>query len=75
MYEHFLDNWTQNPSSHVSLKTQSVITGCLGGSAVEHLPLAQGMIPGPGIGSHIRLPIGSLLLPLPMSLPLSVYVS
>ena len=27
---------------------------------------------GPGIESHIRLPTGSLLLPLPMSLPLSV---
>ena len=37
---------------------------------VEHLPLAQGVILGPGIESHVRLPSGSLLLPLPMSLPL-----
>ena len=46
--------------------------GHLGGSAVEDLPLAQGMIPGSGIESHIGLPAGSLLLPLPMSLPLSI---
>ena len=44
--------------------------GHLSGSVVEHLPLAQVMIPG--IESCIRLPMGSLLLPLPMSLPLSV---
>ena len=30
---------------------------------------------GPGKKSHIRLPTGSLLLPLPMSLPLSVGLS
>ena len=48
--------------------------GHLGGSAVEHLPSAQGVIPGARIESHIRLPTGSLLLPLPMSLPLSVCV-
>ena len=30
---------------------------------------------GPGIKSRIRLPAGSLLLPLPMSLPLSVCLS
>ena len=42
--------------------------GCLGGSVVEHLPLAQGVIPG----SLMGLPTGSLLLPLPMSLPLFV---
>ena len=44
----------------------------LGGSAVEHLPSAQGVILGSGIKSHIGLPVRSLLLPLPMSLPLSV---
>ena len=38
-----------------------------GGSVVENLPLAQGVI----LESHI----GSLLLPLPMSLPLSLSVS
>ena len=46
--------------------------GCLGGSAVVHLPLAQGMILGSRIESRIRLPVWSLLLPLPMSLPLSL---
>ena len=46
--------------------------GCLGVLAVEDLPLAQGLIPGFGIESHIGLPVRSLLLPLPMSLPLCV---
>ena len=46
--------------------------GHLGGSVVEHLPLAQGWSQGPRIKSRIGLPTGSLLLPLPMSLPLSV---
>ena len=46
--------------------------GCLGGSVVEHLPLAQGVFPGLGIESHVGLPARSLLLPLPMSLPLSL---
>ena len=47
--------------------------GRLGGSAVESLPLAQGVIlkswdevPG---SSPISLPAKSLLLPLPVSLP------
>ena len=42
--------------------------GCLVGSAVDHLPLAQGMIHGLRIKSHIRLPAWSLLFPLPFSL-------
>ena len=46
--------------------------GRLGGSVVEHLPLAQVMTPGSRIESRIGLPAGSLLLPLPGSLPLSV---
>ena len=46
--------------------------GRLGGSAVERLPSAQGMIPESGIESHIGLLAWSLLLPLPVSLPLSV---
>ena len=41
----------------------------LSGSVVECLPSAQGMILCPGNESHIGLPVGSLLLPLPMSLP------
>ena len=49
--------------------------GHLSGSVVEHLPLAQDMIQGPGIESLMGLPVGSLLFPLPMSLPLSVCVS
>ena len=39
--------------------------GRLGGSVVEHLPLAQGAILGSGIKSHIGLLAGSLLLLLP----------
>ena len=46
--------------------------GHLGDSVVECLSLAQGVIQGPGIESHIGLPTGSLLLLLPISLPLSV---
>ena len=48
------------------------VEGCLGGSVVERLPLAWVMIQGPGIESRISQPTGSLLLPLPVSLPLSV---
>ena len=48
--------------------------GCLGGSAVERLPLAQGVIPGSRIKARIGLPGWSLLLPLPVSLPLSLYL-
>ena len=48
--------------------------GHLGGSVVEHLPSAQGS-QGPGIESHIQLAAGSLLHPLPMSLPLSLSVT
>ena len=47
-----------------------VCEGCLGGSAVERLPLAQGVILGSGIESHVRLLAWSLLLPLPVSPPL-----
>ena len=46
--------------------------GHLGGSAVGHLPLTQGVILGPGIESHIGLPERGLLLPLPMSASLCV---
>ena len=46
--------------------------GHLGGSVVERVPLAQVVVPGPGIQSHIRLPAGSLLLPLLFPLPLCV---
>ena len=46
--------------------------GCLSGSEVEWLPFAQGVILESTIKSHIGLRAWSLLLPLPMSLPLSV---
>ena len=49
--------------------------GHLGGLAVEHLPSAHVMIPGPGMESHTGLPAGSLLLPLPVLLPLSLCLS
>ena len=47
--------------------------GCLGGSVVERLPLAQGAI----LETQDRIPYRapgawSLLLPLPVSLPLSL---
>ena len=47
----------------------------LGGSAVEHLPLAQGVILGLEIESHIRLPARNLLLSLCLCLCLSLWVS
>ncbi|CAK7320259.1 hypothetical protein VULLAG_LOCUS22521 [Vulpes lagopus] len=70
--------WDLSVASKLSsIKSSSEVffQGHVGGSVAEHLPLAQSVIPGPGIESHIRLPAGSLLLPLPMSLPLSVCVS
>ena len=50
--------------------------GSLGGAAVWHLPLAQGVI----LETRDRIPrrapgAWSLLLPLPMSLPLSLSLS
>ena len=51
------------------------VEGHLGGSVVGHLPLAQVVIQGPGIEFHFKFPTGSLLLPLPVSLPLCVCVS
>ena len=42
---------------------------------LEHLPSAQGVILESPDESHIRLLAWSLLLPLPMSLPLSLCVS
>ena len=50
--------------------------GCLCGSAVEHLPSAQGVVLGSRIESRIGLPAWSLLLlPLPMSLLRSLCLS
>ena len=39
--------YLQYGTDHVVLKI--FVEGCLGGSAIEHLPLAQGMIPVPGL--------------------------
>ena len=66
----YLIDWATRHPSNSFLKTN--ILGHLGGSVVEHLPLAQVVIPGSWDWVCIRLPIGSLLLPLPKSLPLSV---
>ena len=61
-------------------KTDSIIKtlglGSLGGTAVWHLPLAQGVI----LETQDRIPrqapgAWSLLLPLPVSLPLSLSLS
>ena len=46
--------------------------GHLGGSEVKCLISAQGVILGSGIESLMGLPVRSLFLPLPVSLPLSV---
>ena len=61
--------------NHVVSGKKTFSSGLLGGLAVERLPLAQVWSWSPGIKSHNGLPAGSLLLPLPMSLPLSLSVS
>ena len=53
----------------------TLFSGPLGGSVVEHLSLAQVMIPGSWDRVPHRALSGSLLLPLLMSLPLSVCLS
>ena len=53
---------------------ETLSPGLLGGSAVEHLSLAQVVIPGSGTESTIGLPAWSLLLPLPVSPPLPLSV-
>ena len=58
-------SWQLNPQNISRL-------GHLGGSVVGCLPFAQVVIPGSWDGVPHQLPTGSLLLPLPMSLPLSV---
>ena len=52
-----------------------VLIGTPGGLSGWASAFGQGMTPGPGIKSRIRLPVRSLLLPLPVSLPLSQSVS
>ena len=50
------------------MKLKLKLEGCLDDSVVECLPLAQGVNLGPEIKSQVRLPVWSLLLPLPVSL-------
>ena len=58
-----------------TFKSQT-LGGSLGGSVVWHLPLAQGAILETRDGIPHRAPgAWSLLLPLPMSLPLSIYMT
>ena len=64
----FFEGW------HFTLQNV-VIRGSLGGPAVEYLPSVQGVILGSGIKSRVGFPTGSLLLPLSVSLPLSLCVS
>ena len=61
----------------MSWQSQEVngMEGHLGGSVVECLPLAQVVIPGSWDRVPLGLPTGSLLFPLPVSLPLSLRVS
>ena len=73
-YPPFASTWMELEGIMLSEISQSEKDkqGLLGGSAVERLPLARGVILGPGIESHIRLPARSLLLSLPVSLLLSL---
>ena len=51
---------------------ETPLVGHLGGLVVERLPLAQAVTQGSWDESNVQLPAGSLLLPPPLSLPLSV---
>ena len=51
------------------------VQGRLGGSVVGRLPLAQGVVLETWDRLPHRAPVGDLLLPLPVSLPLSVCLS
>ena len=68
-------------TSHVDNETEEqnfkfpFFGGHLGGSVVEHLPLARGVIPGPWYQVPHHAPHREPVLPLPMSLPLSTCVS
>ena len=69
---HIRIGYRSNKAKHLSAFHKLYNVERLGGSVVEHLPSARGVILGPGIESHIGLPVRSLLLSLSMSLPLSV---
>ena len=59
----------------VLLHLEATIHKCLEGSVVDRLPSAQGMTPGSWDGVRIGIPPVSLLLPLPVSQPLSLCLS
>ena len=64
------------PDHHYDTRFQKIPGGSLGGAAVWRLPLAQGVI----LETRDRIPrqapgAWSLLLPLPVSLPLSLSVT
>ena len=65
----------QNTGLNNEKSNKSTRRGHLGGSVVEHLPLAQVVILGSRDRVPHQAPCGSLLLPLPVSLPLSVCLS
>ena len=78
MLWHIYREYKESEKTHAARRRKAVNKeegGHLGGSVVENLPLAQDVIPGPGIESCIRLPTGSLLPPLPVSLPPCVCLS
>ena len=62
-------------TQHNYFKIHPYLLGHVGGSAVELLPSAQGVILGPRIKFHTGLLEWSLLLLLSISLPLSLCVS
>ena len=64
--------YTKTEINYYYFKIKS--TGCLCSSVVEHLPSAQGVIPGLVIESRIGLPVRSLLLPPCLCLSLSLCV-
>ena len=75
--------WKMNGSALGNKETEISIAGImhkttdrgsLGGSAVQHLSLAQDVILESRTESRVGLPAWSLLLPPPVSLPLSLSV-
>ena len=56
-------------------RSENQVKGRLGGSAVEHLPLAQGVIPGSWDPMLHGAPGREPASPLPVSLPLSFCVN
>ena len=72
LFKDAVSNWWDQVPPHWPTSIQKGTQGCVGGLGVEHLPLAEVMIRGPGVKSHTGLRTGNLLLPLPVSLLLSL---